>query len=213
MAPEHRREQLLDVALELVNSGGVAAVSVDAVAKAAGVTRPVIYGLFEDANHVLCALLEREGERALAQIAAVLPTDFAATDPVETFTAVARGFFEAVQAAPPRWRSILLPVDGSPAPVRDYKERGASMLRDRFAQITLGFLAGRPGAECIDVELLAHLLLNAMETGGRLVLTDPDQFGPERLTRMAHFLADTLLCRYPAGSSGRAPRTQSDNAH
>lgn len=196
MPPEQRREQLLDTALDLVNTGGIAAVTVDSVARAASVTRPVVYGLFDDANHILCALLEREGERALAQLMAVLPADPRTADPVGTVTAVARGFFEAIHAAPRRWRSILLPVDGAPPPVRNYKERSARMLRDRFAAMTRQFLAGGPGAENLDIELLAHLMLGAVETGGRLILTDPEEYGPERLTNIARFLAETLLARF-----------------
>lgn len=204
MRPDERREQLLDAALELINSGGIMAVSVDAVARAVEVTRPVVYSVFEDANHILRALLEREGTRALAQLTALLPGDLSTADPVETFAAVARSFFAAVQATPQRWRSILLPVDASPPPVRSYKERAADLLRDRFAEITRTFLADREGAEDIDVELLAHLLLSALETAGRLVLADPERFPAERLTAMARFLAETLMHRYPPITAERA---------
>jgi AcrR family transcriptional regulator len=204
MRSDERREQLLDAALDLINIGGITAVSVDAVAKAVGVTRPVVYSVFDDANHILRALLEREGTRALAQLTALLPSDLSTADPVETFTVVARSFFAAVQATPRRWRSILLPVDASPPPVRSYKERAANLLRDRFAEITRTFLADCEGAEDVDVELLAHLLLSALETAGRLVLADPEGFPAERLTAMARFLAETLMHRYPPNAARRA---------
>jgi hypothetical protein len=35
------------------------------------------------------------------------------------------------------------------------------------------------------VELLAHTLLTAGEEAGRMVLTDPERFPPERLERFA----------------------------
>jgi AcrR family transcriptional regulator len=204
MRSDERREQLLDAALDLINTGGITAVTVDAVAKAVEVTRPVVYGVFDDANHILRALLEREGARALAQLTALLPRDLSAADPVETFTAVAQSFFAAVRASPQRWRSILLPVDASPPPVRSYKERAANLLRDRFAEITRTFLAGCDGTEDIDIELLAHLLLSALETAGQLVLADPERFPAERLTAMARFLAETLMHRYPPSAASRA---------
>ncbi|SDI87728.1 DNA-binding transcriptional regulator, AcrR family [Actinokineospora alba] len=190
-----RREQLLDAALEIINTDGVAAVSVDGVAKACGVTRPVVYGQFTDANHILRDLLHREGERALAQIAAVLPGDLTDADPVETFTQVAAGLFAAVTASPQRWRSILLPVDGSPPPVRNYKQQAETAVRARIAEITRWFIREQPDADTIDVDLLAHLLLTAMEEGSRLILNDPDTYPPERLTAMARFMVETFFNR------------------
>jgi len=195
MASAERREQLLDVALEIINTDGVTAVSVDAVAKACGVTRPVVYGQFTDANHILRDLLQREGERALAQIAAVLPVDIATADPVDTFTRVAEGFFTAVTTSPQRWRSILLPVDGVPGPVREYKQRAEAAVRTRIAEITGWFIRDQPDANTVDVDLLAHLLLTAMEEGGRLVLNDPGTYPPERLTSMARFMVRTFFGR------------------
>ncbi|SDC19624.1 DNA-binding transcriptional regulator, AcrR family [Actinokineospora iranica] len=196
MAPDQRREQLLDTALEIINTAGVAAVSVDAVAKAAGVTRPVVYGQFTDANHILRDLLRREGDRALAEVNATLPADITDADPVDTFTHVAHGFFTAVVANPQRWRSILLPVDGIPPPVRTHKQRAEATIRTRFAEITRWFLRDHPDADTIDVDLLAHLLLNAMEEGGRLALNDPDTYPPDRLTAMARFLVETFFHRF-----------------
>ncbi|MFG2692380.1 TetR/AcrR family transcriptional regulator [Kitasatospora sp. NPDC048407] len=203
MAPAERREQLLDTALEIINRDGVAAVSVDAVAKAAGVTRPVVYGQFTDADHLLRALLEREGERAQAQIAATLPRDLNGADPVEVFTGVARGYYDAVVTAPSRWRAILLPVDGSPPAVRRYKERSDALVREQFAHAVRWFLRDAADADDaddvadLDVELLIRVLLAALEEGGRLVLNAPDEYPPERLTAMARFLVETFLHRYP----------------
>jgi AcrR family transcriptional regulator len=197
MAPAERREQLLDAALEIINTDGVPAVSVDAVAKMCGVTRPVVYGQFTDANHILRDLLQREGERALAQVAAALPTDLTDAEPVETFTHVAENLFTAVTTRPERWRAILLPVDASPPPVRKYKQRAEIAIRARIAEITRWFLRDQPGADAIDVDLLAHLLLTAVEEGGRLVLNDPDAYPPERLTAMARFMVETFFARPP----------------
>jgi AcrR family transcriptional regulator len=199
--PAERREQLLDAALEIINTDGVAAVSVDRVARLADVTRPVVYGLFTDTDHILRDLLEREGQRALAQLIEVIPTDLTDAEPVDTFTTVARGFFDAVEAEPARWRSILLPVDSSPTPVRRYKAHTEAVIRDRFAEITRWFLRDRPGAETIDVDLLTHVLVNTLEEAGRLLLRDPATYPPERLTAMARFLIETFLHRYPRATS------------
>src|SRR3712207_8343966 len=47
----------------------------------AGITRPVVYGHFADLQALLEALVVREGERALQQLAQVLPTDLGEGDP------------------------------------------------------------------------------------------------------------------------------------
>src|SRR6185503_5110357 len=60
-----RREQLLDVTKGIVTERGFAAVSIEAVARGAGITRPIIYGHFTDLQGLLEALLRRESARAL----------------------------------------------------------------------------------------------------------------------------------------------------
>ena len=82
LSPGQRREQLLDTVLEIICADGVGAVSVDAVARRCGVTRPVVYGQFADAGDMLHACLDREEHRALAQIAGAVPDPgSAAADP------------------------------------------------------------------------------------------------------------------------------------
>ena len=73
MPAQERREQLLDAALRTAVDQGFAAVTMDRIARAAGVTRPVVYGLFADRGALLAALLERETQRARAALAPALP--------------------------------------------------------------------------------------------------------------------------------------------
>src|SRR3954451_21955701 len=68
-----RREQLLDGALAVIVRDGYDAISIDAIAREAGVTRPVVYGVFDGLGPLLGALLDRQQERALGQLAAALP--------------------------------------------------------------------------------------------------------------------------------------------
>ncbi|HET9012763.1 MAG TPA: helix-turn-helix domain-containing protein, partial [Gemmatimonadaceae bacterium] len=80
MSAEQRREQLLDVTKSLALERGFHAVSIEAVAREAGITRPVVYGHFEDLGGLLEALVDRESRRALAQLATVLPSDLSEGD-------------------------------------------------------------------------------------------------------------------------------------
>ncbi|AHH93860.1 TetR/AcrR family transcriptional regulator [Kutzneria viridogrisea] len=189
LPPQERREQLLDAALLIINTDGVGAVSVDAVARTAGVTRPVVYGQFADTGDILRTLLTREEQRALAQLAELLPREPAEHDPVELFTATLDGFLRAVTAHPDTWRAILLPVDGVPPPVRRHVERADRQLRDRFAALCRWALGERE----VDVELLAESLLALMKQAGRLVLAERELYPPERITAFGRAMASAFL--------------------
>ena len=60
-----RREQLLDATKAIVDADGFHAVSIEAVARAAGITRPIVYHHFAGGlDDLLVALVERETARA-----------------------------------------------------------------------------------------------------------------------------------------------------
>lgn len=61
LAHADRRQVLLDVALALLEDGGSEAVRMDALARAAGVSRPVVYEHFANREALLIALIEEHG--------------------------------------------------------------------------------------------------------------------------------------------------------
>jgi len=60
MAPEERREKILDAAVELILATGHAGCSLEDVAAAAGVSKPLVYKYFAKREELLKVLLERE---------------------------------------------------------------------------------------------------------------------------------------------------------
>jgi AcrR family transcriptional regulator len=64
-----RRDALLDAAVELVTSGDVAAVSMEAVAERAGVSRPLVYKHFANRSELLAAVYRREATGLHRQLA------------------------------------------------------------------------------------------------------------------------------------------------
>lgn len=67
MPAAERREQLLDVASSLFSAQGYARATTSQLAKAAGVTEPIIYRHFSSKRDLFIALIERTGRRTLEQ--------------------------------------------------------------------------------------------------------------------------------------------------
>ena len=180
-----RREQLLDVTKRLVVEQGFHAVSMEAVARGAGITRPIVYGHFRDLPGLLEALVDREGSRALGQLAEVLPTELTEGDPRELLLAGFEGYLRAVQADPVTWRLVLMPPEGAPQILRERIANG------RVAVIGMLAVAVRPGLgpgrESPDPELTARMLSVLADEGARLLLTEPDAFPVERLLTHARW--------------------------
>src|SRR5439155_10283153 len=65
-----RRDALLDAAVALVTSGDVEAVSMDAVAEKAGVSRPLVYKHFANRGELLAAVYRREASHVHEELAA-----------------------------------------------------------------------------------------------------------------------------------------------
>ena len=195
LSSEARREQLLDVTKAIVAEHGFHAVSIEAVAREAGITRPVVYGHFQDLQALLEALVEREGERALAQLAKVLPTDLSAGDPREALLAGMRGYLEAVQADPVTWRLVLMPPEGAPLVLRERVESGRAAVVAALAG-TVGPALG-PGRASPDPELTARMISALSDESARLVLTDPERFPPERILRHTRWFLELLPVEPP----------------
>ncbi len=193
LPPEQRREQLLDATLDLIGESGYGGVSMEAIARAAGVTKPVVYDLFGNLGALLRALFDREEERALGALAEAIP--FSAPedrDPDEVLTTAAGAFFQAVQARPDAWRLILLPVDGTPDTVRERVERGRELIRRQVEDLVGWGLEARGGPVDLEAELASHALVALGEQAARLLILEPEHFPAERYTRFVEVLIASL---------------------
>jgi len=193
MTAERRRAQLLEVTEAIVGEQGFHAVTIEAVARRAGVTRPVVYGHFGDLDRLLGALVDREEGRAIAQLTAILPTvaeGAAAGDRGRLLFGALRGYLDAVRTDPVTWRLVLMPPEGAPAALRERIARGRSAVVAHLAGlIGPGFA---PGRATPDPELTARTLSALADEAARLVLTDPEHFSVERILAHAGWLLDQL---------------------
>lgn len=176
LSAEERREQLLGVTKRIVLEQGFHAVSIEAVARDAGISRPIVYGHFSDLPGLLEALVDREGARALAQLEGVLPQ----TDLLEAL----RAYLQVVSDDPDTWRLVLMPQEGAPRLLHDRIARGREAVVARLA-------AGlRPSSDLPDPELSAHLMSAYADEAARLVLTG--RYSPERILELSRWLLRRL---------------------
>jgi AcrR family transcriptional regulator len=190
MSPEQRREHLIDAALEVILEQGYARISIEASARTAGITRPVVYDHFPNLNKLLRAVIEREERISVEQLAQVVPEEPGDDEPSELLAEGLGRFLEAVTDRPATWRLILLPLEGTPPIVRQHVEVNRARVLQRIERHVQGAVEHRDVPGQLDVELTARAIRDFCEQAGRMVLTDPERYPPERYQRYAQdFLA------------------------
>lgn len=168
MSAEARREQLLDVARDIAVTDGFGAVTIDRVARVAGITRTVVYHQFGDLPGLITALIDRESAVAVAGMSSVdWPVSGKRNQPD-----LASGILAYLHAAPTSWRLVLSPPVDGPPELRDRIERGRSYAR-QIAARHVSRLAGHtvdPDGPTI------RALLAATEEVARLHLSDSARY-------------------------------------
>ncbi|QKW07131.1 helix-turn-helix transcriptional regulator [Streptomyces sp. NA04227] len=194
---EERREQLLDAALAVIVDAGHDRVSVDAVAKRAGVARAVVYSAYGDLGALLGALLDRTQAHAFDRLLAAVPEGEGLRDPAGYAAEAARRAAAMLAEDPDTWRLILLTPATMTAVVHERIEGERERLRLRAAEWIARVQRTRsaaPGLDprVLDPQVLAHALVAAGEHFGRVALTDPDRFDPEHLAGQFRALLGAL---------------------
>ena len=188
LGPERRRPLVLDAALRLFVERGYDATSMDAIAQAAGVTKPVVYACYPSKEELFAALLDREEERTLRQIASVLPE---APDPGDPEGMLADGFtafFRAVSESPDTYRVIMLGEGGAAAGLVRRVNAGRERLIDVVAALAHSWLEQRDvrGDRTAAARLIGYSVVALAEAGARAILSEPERWTPESLgTAMA----------------------------
>lgn len=186
LPPEVRRRQVLDAALRLIARGGPHALSIEGVAREAGVSKTVVYNSFSSLSELVGALLDREEKRALEALVAAVPQVDSEADAEDTFRQWASALASAVNADPVAWRLILSPPAGTPHRILGRIRRG----RERVVEQAEGLLKSVAGNRSeLDLELAARSIAAAAEELARLMLRDPGSYPEDRI---ADFAAMTL---------------------
>jgi AcrR family transcriptional regulator len=190
MTAPARREQLLDVTTELIAERGFQAVSIESVARQAGISRPIVYEHFGDLQGLLEAVVEREVSRALAEVKETTLTDITDGAPRELMLESLRAYLYAVRNHPVTWRLVLMPPEGAPEILRKSIENGRAAVVAQLAQaVQPALIADR---ESPDAEVSARVLSAISDEYARLVLIDPARFSPERMLAHARWALEQV---------------------
>jgi AcrR family transcriptional regulator len=181
LGPERRRPLVLDAALEIFVREGYPGTSMDAIAQAAGVSKPVVYACYESKDVLFRALLEREEKRLLDGIAGALPRDLTPAEPMRLLDEGFKALFDAAAASPNSWRVVFDSEHVAEPAVARRVRRARSGVTGQLVE----FL--RPVLEAGGVEeserlapVYAEVLTAVAEAGVRVLLRD-DEWEPAEL--------------------------------
>ena len=191
-----RRAQLLDTTKAIVAESDFHAVTIEAVCRRAGITRPIVYGHFGDLRGLLDALVERETARALGQLAEVMPVAVGEGEPRVRLLSALEGYLKLVRDDPSTWRLALMPPEGAPAQLRAGIGAGREAVIALLTEAVGPGLA--PGAAPPDPVMIARWLSAIADEAARLILTRPDEYDVERAVASARWILDHV--------AGAAPR-------
>lgn len=176
-----RRRQLLDVALETFGVGGYAEASMADIARAAGITKPVVYQHFTSKRALFLEVLDECGRRLESEVEKATANAAGPREQVEQgFSAFVRFFDEN----PAMFRTMFSDANRSDPEFADRMHRTELLLADRIASL-------------IDVEdlteadrtMLAHSIVGMAEGACRHWMSGDAQLPAERVGQLLADLA------------------------
>ncbi|MGH4025450.1 MAG: TetR/AcrR family transcriptional regulator [Pseudonocardiaceae bacterium] len=197
LGPDRRRPLILDAALEIFVERGYRGTSMQAIADAAGVTKPVVYECYPNKDELLLALLDREERRLLEAITSALPTTAAVQNPAAfdnleaVFATGLTAFLVGATQAGNSWRVVFDSRRGSDSVVAARVRRAREMLLGQLRELVRSYLES-VRSDDIDrkVPVIAELLATVAESCARmLVLEDYPWTAPELAGYVSRLIA------------------------
>lgn len=195
-SPEGTRGRLLRVAREILESEGLAAVTLRAVGAAAGVSRGAPYRHFTDKSDLLAAVAAEALEMLTAAVDAAARDTI---DPVERIDHALRAYVDMALRVPELY-SLIFGTDLRIAQSVDLREAGLG------AYAALRALVGDVSRSDLEPDLVTSMLWATMHGSVMLVLaghTEPDQRLDDPLNLVRHAARALLGIPLPATNRRR----------
>jgi AcrR family transcriptional regulator len=183
LGPELRRPLILDIAGRLFRERGYKNTSMDAVARAAGVSKPVVYDCFASKGELFGALLDREEQRMFDQFGAALMTGAQLGDLQVALRAGFTSMLSAVASTPETYRVALMDAGDAHAVIAARVRRGRDRQIAAIAKVARLWLEGRMPQERLEgaAAFVGNTLLALGEAGARMMISEPRRWTPETL--------------------------------
>lgn len=197
LGPERRRPLVLDAALRLFVEHGYRGTSMEGIADAAGVTKPVVYRCYPNKEKLFRALLDREEKRLLAEVEAAFPERLDVGDFEASLQAGFEAVFRGASQAPDSWRVVFVSEHGAEPAVARRVRRARGAVVERLTELAKPLLEAMGVADVArKARILSEIVTSIAESGVRLLLGDGEEWTPEEL---ASFLA-RVVARGPAAA-------------
>lgn len=181
LTADARREQILDVALEVLGRAGYHGASMNEIAEAAGVTKPVLYQHFDSKRALFLALLDMVGDRLLDEIAR------ATSDAPDGKSQTERGFQAYFRWVANDHDAFMLLFGGGARRDDEFRE-AVRQVTDHAASAIAPLIA----VDEIDDEerrTIAHALVGLAEGASRRLVERGEAFDPDAVARSVSRLA------------------------
>jgi AcrR family transcriptional regulator len=186
LGPELRRPLVLDAALPLFAHDGFEAISMQAIADAAGVSKPVLYSCYDSKEELFEELVHREERKLWHMVEDSVPAADALGDNEEMLRFGLAALLGAVVEAPEAFRVIYLQRHGE-----NRIERGRERWEQRMGEV----LATWMRLPARETALMGRMVVALAELGFRVQLEEPGQWQPDAL---AAYLARVVFRGIPA---------------
>ena len=185
LSAEERREGILEAAVEVFGERGYHASSIDDIARAAGISKALIYEHFASKEALHMWLLEKNARELVERLAEAVIDKQRAEERLE---AGVEAFFSFVEERRAAWRILF----------REVTDPGAARALDRiFAQVAglvAGLIAEDPGSRALpgdsepvreeSIRMLAQMLVGAVQSLANW-WSDNQEVPRQRLVEMA----------------------------
>jgi AcrR family transcriptional regulator len=189
LGPELRRPLVLDAALPLFARDGFEAVSMQAIADTAGVSKPVLYSCYDSKEELFEELLRREERKFWHMVEDSVPAPGALGSKEDLLRLGMTALLRAVVEAPGAFRVIYLQRNGE-----NRIERGREHWEQRMGEV-LSAWTQLPDRE---TALMGRMLVAMAELAFRVQLDEPDQWEPDAL---AAYLAGVVIRGIPTSAA------------